>query len=398
MDKKTLLYLIDRFKSQNITKEELHKLQEFVAENPGADDLLDELFDEYFNIMDIEEPSEPSSKDMYERIVQELNLNDNIEEPKRQSRLLYWATTAAVLLMVAVYFFLSPLLNQNQNPLLTSAKDENAILPGGARATVILDDGTKISLDSLAVDSTILLNGYAIVKDENGLLTYSLIDGQHKDQQVVYNTIVTPKGGEYKLNLPDGTRIWVNASSKVRYPLNFAKDSREVQLEGEAYFDVKHIREGERDLPFIVFTNGQKLEVLGTTFNINSYGEQVETTLVEGAVKLNFKGLAPRYLAPNEQSSYNEKENAVEVREVDPYYTTAWKNQKFAFDDASMYEVMETIARWYDVEVSYEGDFSESSFNGTISRYEGFENLLEIIELTGKVKFKVTGRRVVVMN
>lgn len=398
MDKKTLLYLIDRFKSQNITKEELHKLQEFVAENPGADDLLDELFEEYFQNMDLGGPSEASSKDMYERIVQELNLNDNIEEPKRQSRLLYWATTAAVLLMVAGYFFLSPLLNQNQNPLLTSAKDENAILPGGARATVILDDGTKISLDSLAVDSTILLNGYAIVKDENGLLTYSLIDGQHKDQQVVYNTIVTPKGGEYKLNLPDGTRIWVNASSKVRYPLNFAKDSREVQLEGEAYFDVKHIREGERDLPFIVFTNGQKLEVLGTTFNINSYGEQVETTLVEGAVKLNFKGLAPRYLAPNEQSSYNEKENVVEVREVDPYYTTAWKNQKFAFDDASMYEVMETIARWYDVEVSYEGDFSESSFNGTISRYEGFENLLEIIELTGKVKFKVSGRRVVVMN
>lgn len=398
MDKKTLLYLIDRFKSQNITKEELHKLQEFVAENPGADDLLDELFEEYFQNMDLGGPSEASSKDMYERIVQELNLNDNIEEPKRQSRLLYWATTAAVLLMVAGYFFLSPLLNQNQNPLLTSAKDENAILPGGARATVILDDGTKISLDSLAVDSTILLNGYAIVKDENGLLTYSLIDGQHMDQQVVYNTIVTPKGGEYKLNLPDGTRIWVNASSKVRYPLNFAKDSREVQLEGEAFFDVKHIRESERDLPFIVFTNGQKLEVLGTTFNINSYGEQVETTLVEGAVKLNFKGLAPRYLAPNEQSSYNEKENVVEVREVDPYYTTAWKNQKFAFDDASMYEVMETIARWYDVEVSYEGDFSESSFNGTISRYEGFENLLEIIELTGKVKFKVSGRRVVVMR
>src|SRR5699024_2735277 len=125
-------------------------------------------------------------------------------------------------------FILLPLLNQNQNPLLTSAKDENAILPGGARATVILDDGTTISLDSLAVDSTILLNGYAIVKDENGLLTYSLIDGQHMEQQVVYNTIVTPKGGEYKLNLPDGTRIWVNASSKVRYPLNFAKDSREV--------------------------------------------------------------------------------------------------------------------------------------------------------------------------
>lgn len=398
MDKRTLKHLIDRFKSQTITKEELHKLQAFAKENPGADDLLDELFEEYFHNLDIEGPSEASSKKMYDRIVQELNLGNNIEESKRKARALYWVATAAAILMVAGYFFLSPLLNQNQNPLLTSAKDENAILPGGARATVILDDGTTISLDSLAVDSTILLNGYAIVKDENGLLTYSLIDGQHKDQQVVYNTIVTPKGGEYKLNLPDGTRIWVNASSKVRYPLNFAKDSREVQLEGEAYFDVKHIREGERDLPFIVFTNGQKLEVLGTTFNINSYGEQVETTLVEGAVKLNFKGLAPRYLAPNEQSSYNEKENAVEVREVDPYYTTAWKNQKFAFDDASMYEVMETIARWYDVEVSYEGDFSESSFNGTISRYEGFENLLEIIELTGKVKFKVSGRRVVVMN
>ena len=398
MDKKTLKYLIDRFKSQTITKEEFHKLQAFAKENPGADDLLDELFEEYFHNLEIEGPSEASSKDMYERIVQELHLSDNIKEPKRKARALYWAATAAAILIVAGYFFLSPLLNQDQNPLLTSAKSESAILPGSARATVILDDGCTVSLDSLPVDSTILLNGYAIVKDESGLLTYSLIDGKHSDEQVVYNTIVTPKGGEYKLNLPDGTRIWVNASSKVRYPLNFAKDSREVQLEGEAYFDVKHISEGERDLPFVVFTNGQKLEVLGTTFNINSYGEQVETTLVEGAVKLNFKGLAPRYLAPNEQSSYNEKENAVKVREVDPYYTTAWKNQKFAFDDASMYEVMETIARWYDVEVSYEGDFSESFFNGTISRYEGFENLLEIIELTGKVKFKVSGRRVVVMR
>lgn len=397
MDKRTLKYLIDRFKSQNITKDEFHKLQAFAKENPGADDLLDELFDEYFNIMDIEEPSEPSSKEMYERIVQELQLDNKNAERKRKVHTFYWAASAAVLLMVAGYFLFS-LFNQAQNPLLTSAHNENNILPGSARATVILDDGSTISLDSLSVDSTILLNGYAIVKDRNGLLSYSLIDGHQSNQKAVYNTIVTPKGGGYKLNLPDGTRIWVNASSKVRYPLNFAKDSREVQLEGEAYFDVKRIREGEGELPFIVYTNGQKLEVLGTIFNINSYGDLVQTTLVEGAVKLNFKGLAPRYLAPNEQSSYNEKENTVELREVDPYYTIAWKNQKFAFDDASIYEVMETIARWYDVEVSYEGDFSESSFNGTISRYEGFENLLEIIELTGKVKFKVSGRRVVVMK
>lgn len=209
---------------------------------------------------------------------------------------------------------------------------------------------------------------------------------------------MTPKGGEYKLSLPDGTQIWVNAASKVKYPLTFAATSREVELEGEAFFDVKNIGSGLDKLPFIVYTGGQKLEVLGTVFNVNSYGDNIHTTLVEGSVKLSYPDLKAHYLKPSQQAKYNEVKNTVQIDKVDPFYTVAWKDGSFAFDNEDIRTVMETLARWYDVSIEYAPQVKDINFTGTISRYEQIDKVLELIELTKSLKFKVEGRRIVVMR
>lgn len=396
MEKKQLLYLVRRFQKGVITDAELKALKEYQKDN-RYDAFLEDVFDDLASAdLTSTEASAEQSEQMFSGILLGAGLERMNNKASRKRYLHYWMAAAVLLLVGVVAILKQDHKSKNHVTPIALLQDKQAIKPGRSKAIIQLEDGSSIDLESLPADSVLHLDGYAIVKNEEGQLSYIL--QEEWGNMPVYNTIVTPKGGEYRLNLPDGTQIWVNASSKVKYPLNFAEFSRELELDGEAYFDVKNKAVGKNKLPFIVYSGKQKLEVLGTVFNVNNYNGNVQTTLLEGSVKLSFNGRENYFLKPDEQANYHEENNTVQIDKVDPFFTIAWKNEKFAFENASIYKVMESIGRWYDVEVIYEGDLSAVVFNGTISRYEDFNKLLNLIELTGQIKFEVSGRRVVVMK
>ncbi len=332
------------------------------------------------------------------RIVQYKKANASTKVPVKSIKS-PWLVAAAVILIFAVpflYYQTVSRVEMAQLPLTDSL--QYAIVPGGDRAHIVLDDGRMIDLEQIEGDTIIHQDGFSIVKASNGAIYYNYDKQDVLDHRIAYNTIVTPKGGQYQLTLPDGTQVWLNAESSLKYPVFFEGDRRQVELTGEGYFDVaKNTRNG-KSVPFIVQTRNQKLEVLGTIFNIDSYDDRIKTTLVEGKVRLGLLDNQEKttILRPNEQSIFNEEKQMFYVQEVNPLYATAWKNGNFSFHRATIREVMASISRWYDVDIVYKGAFANDYFTGTISRFEQIDKLLKSIELTGSVHFKIEGRRIIV--
>lgn len=394
MNKDRLKHLIKRFRDRTITDKELFELKQYVKKIPETDDLLEEAFDSIFKETEIQSLPEDISNRWFNEIAQ------NIEYPEEKRyrfspKIYIWSATACLLLLATFLFFYKD-RNLADVTLYHDADEVTEILPGTSKGQVMLENGNIIDLESFPADSTLYLDGYALKKDKEGMLSYILEDT--KLEKPVYNTITTPKGGEYKLSLPDGTEIWVNALSKVKYPLQMGIGHREVELEGEAYFKVANVEDESGYVPFIVYSGDQKLEVLGTVFNVNNYHSTIKTTLVEGQVKLSYQGLESTILQPNQQATFDGENYAVQVDEVDPFYMIAWKNGSFSFNKEDIYTVMETLARWYDVSVEYNSDVKEIFFTGTISKYEDIDKVLKIIEHTGTLRFEIEGRRVIVMK
>jgi len=391
--------LIIRYQQGKCSPEEIQELRTMLAA-PENTELLEELYDSLPDGL-LDDNLLQQKADIYQQILQDERVRRKVKESGSIHKLWWrkpWVAVAAVALVVMapfLYHNLSFLHTPGTTPSIDLAGD--VIVPGGDRALIILDDGSEINLEQIQGDTVIVQNGFSIVKDENGTIYYRYDDAQALAQAALHNTVVTPKGGQYQVVLPDGTRVWLNAESKLRYPVYFGGDKRVVTLEGEGYFEVaKQERDGRR-IPFMVNTGAQELEVLGTTFNVQAYGEDIQTTLVEGKVRLSHGATGNEVvLQANDQAVLNNQTQQFNVGKVDPIYATAWKNGNFAFRKASISEVMESVARWYDVEVVYNAAVENSQFTGTISRFEQIDNLLALIELTGSVKFKIEGRRVVV--
>ncbi len=275
-----------------------------------------------------------------------------------------------------------------------------SIVPGSDKAMIILENGKQIDLSLLRADTVLDQGGYLIAKDNKGQISYKLKDKLSPTNNIVYNTVVTPRGGEYTLKMADGSLVQLNAGSKIKYPVKFDAKLRSVQLEGEAYFEVAKMDNKGKRIPFIVQSGAQTLEVLGTHFNIRSFGDHIVTTLVEGKVKLSFAdaALKEQVLAPNDQVVFDKSRKRVKKEQVDPFYSLAWKNGNFAFDNASIQTVMDEVARWYDVEISYQDQLKGQHFSGTISRYENIDKLLKTIAFAGGVHFERKGRRIYVLN
>lgn len=277
---------------------------------------------------------------------------------------------------------------------------EVSIVPGSDKAIIILENGKQIDLSLLHADTVLDQGEYLIIKDNKGQISYKLKDNLLTTNNIVYNTVVTPKGGEYSLKMADGSLVQLNAGSKIKYPIKFDAKLRLVQLEGEAYFEVAKMDNKGKRVPFIVQSGAQTLEVLGTHFNIRSFGGHIVTTLVEGKVRLSFADatLKEQLLTPNDQVIFDQSSKRVIKEQVDPFYSLAWKNGNFAFDNASIEAVMEEVARWYDVEISYQDQLQGQHFSGTISRYENIDKLLKTISFAGGVHFERKGRRIYVLN
>ncbi|MFX1708768.1 FecR domain-containing protein [Chitinophaga sp. CC14] len=267
---------------------------------------------------------------------------------------------------------------------------QQAQIPQGtARPVLILGDGTRIALDSAANGAIARQGSAQVIKLANGQLAYKQFS--QKNTGLVYNTMQTPTGCLYQLILPDGSHVWLNAASSIRYPAAFPDDKRTVEVSGEAYFD---IAKDDRK-PFIVTAKGMEIQVLGTAFNIMAYTDEatVKTTLVQGAVRVN----AARILHPGEQAVLQHASGELSITRPDMEEILGWKNGEFYFRNTDISAIMRQVARWYDIEIKYEGDMSGIKLSGIVSRTAKISQLLKALELTKIVRFKIQGRTITVM-
>lgn len=304
-----------------------------------------------------------------------------------------WFKVAAAAVLLIGAFAIYKLIGISK-PELPIAKVENTkqdVAPGGNKAILTLADGSTIILDTAANGKLTQQGNSNIVKLNNGQLAYNTLN--EKPTEIVYNTISTPRGGQYQLTLADGSKVWLNAASSLRFPASFTGNERKVEITGEAYFEIAK----NASMPFIVSANGLNVEVLGTHFNINSYADEaaITTTLLEGAVKVS-KGNALQLLSPGQQAQVTNNGPIRVSKIIDVEEVMAWKNGSFVFNSTDIENIMRQISRWYDVDVSFDGSISKELFSGIVSRTSKLSQVLKIMERAG-VKFKIEGKRIVVM-
>lgn len=265
--------------------------------------------------------------------------------------------------------------------------------PGGNKATLTLADGTTVYLDSLRNGAVQHQGGTKLTKQDSGQLVYKVLSGAG-DLAMQYNKIATPRGGQYQVVLPDGTKVWLNASSSLRFPTAFAGNQRRVELTGEAYFEVA----ADPSRPFTVnIGGGQAIQVLGTNFNINAYDDEsaIRATLLEGSIRLS-KGREQVLLRPGQQAVSGRTETSIHIiPDADTEAAIAWKNGYFQFDGVGLETVMRQLSRWYDVDVKYEGPIPERQFAGQMPRGVNLSEVLRILE-ESDVHFRIEGKQLVV--
>ncbi|PWG79176.1 FecR family protein [Pararcticibacter amylolyticus] len=260
------------------------------------------------------------------------------------------------------------------------------ITPGSQSATLVLGNGQQIGLNNKPAGQVAVQGGMVVSKTASGQLSYS-----GSASEIMFNTLTTKRKEQYDLILADGTHVWLNAASSLKFPTAFSGKERKVELSGEGYFEVME----DQKHPFIVVSAGQTVEVLGTKFNINSYGDEhsARTTLLEGKVKVESNGTQVT-IKPGQQAELTGE--VLDVRDIDPRASIDWVDGEFQFNDQPLEEIMRKIARWYDLEVVYRDVDKSRRFGGSVSRFENIAAVLEKLELTGSVTFKIEGRRVTV--
>ena len=300
------------------------------------------------------------------------------------------ATVMGLLLLSTFLLYNRNTSKETANAEVDKRRFKNDVLPGGDKATLTLADGSTVVLDD-ARNGTLAQQGSSKVIKVDGKLMYDPANNNSKE--IVYNTISTPNGGQYQLELPDGSLVWLNATSSIHFPTSFVGKERRVEVTGEAYFEVAK----NRDMPFIVTVNGSEVQVLGTHFNVNAYSDEdnVKTTLLEGSVKF-VSGTNINMLRPGQQSQLASNGLIKVVSNVDVDEVVAWKNGMFDFDNAGIETVMRQLSRWYDVEIEYKGK-TDDQFIAEMRRNIKLSDALKALELTGKVKFEIQGKKIIVL-
>lgn len=297
-------------------------------------------------------------------------------------------TIAAVMLMVVGVATI--LLQDRTVEELELVSQDEKIKPGGNKAVLTLANGQTITLgDSVA---TFEIADQGIFRDENGELLFQPDAGAMT--ALVYNELTTPKGGQYTITLPDGTKVFLNCESSLAFPTSFVGAERKVMLEGEAYFEVAE----NKERPFIVSMQGLDVEVLGTTFNVKGYQNEahIATTLVEGSVRIRSEK-SETMLKPGQSAILDKVKGTLRTELANIATEIAWKEGYFVFEDENIKEIMSQLSRWYDIDALYQGSMDDKIYSGRILRRSEITEVLDMLEQTGTIKFQIEGRRVVVM-
>ncbi|SMC94143.1 FecR family protein [Pedobacter africanus] len=319
-------------------------------------------------------------------------------------RRLPWLRYAAIFTGFVLLAGITWLLRSPEAANNRQLAQQTDILPGGHKATLTLADGSVISLEDATSGTLARQDGIQIEKTRDGNILYRMA-GDKVLQGTTTNTITTPKGGQYQVCLPDGTRAWLNAASSLSYPLHFDAKERRVKMTGEVYFEVAKLYSslrGGRDrrperVPFFVETDKQEIQVLGTHFNVNAYPDEtaVKTTLVEGSVRVHARNGQSALLKPGQQAVLD---GAIRVRDADIEQQLAWKNGDFIFRGETLESVLRQVSRWYDIEVEYPHQLGNMRFNGMVSRLQPLSTIIEMIQSTKKATATLKGRRLIVTD
>lgn len=358
---------------------------------------------------------------VYKDAVRQNNIKQDTVVKKWLNRIV---AAASIIIVAGVGLWIYNALEKNK--LHQGLLADHEIKPGRNQAILTLPNGKTMNLSEaktgVVIDATKLTyNDGSLVQDING--NTSVPDGTKENTSTIGDpsvdtkaqlTLSTPRGGTYQVILPDGTKVWLNADSKITFPKQFAAGQRKVSLIGEAYFEVamvltkdkgvkhKDVKGKEGRMPFIVESEGQKVEVLGTHFNVNAYLDEpsTKTTLLEGAVMVSgITGKVSKKISPGQQSIFNKQSDKIQVLEVDLEEAVAWKNGYFKFNDEPLESIMRKISRWYNVEIRYNNNVNPNLiFGGRMSKFDNISTVLETLELTGGVHFKIEERRVTVMK
>lgn len=376
MDKKDGVSLLQRYLENRCTPEERAQVEQWYAGLLTESDWSME-----------EERQTEARLAMKQRIDHALGLRKPVPLLQQQ----WWRYAAAVLLLlgVASLFFIRL---QKKDPVPAPIAE---IMPGSNKAILTLANGSTIALDQTAADNIAQQGNSRISKAAGGQLVYTP-GAPTAGSSAEINTLATPRGGQYKLVLPDGSKVWLNALSSIKYPAAFTGNTRSVMIQGEVYFDIAK----NEQQPFHVWVNNKTdIAVLGTRFNISAYTDEplIKATLLQGKVSVNSEDAV--VLLPGQQavlSSKPGKQPVTLLKDADTDQAVAWMNGYFQFSQAGVQTVMQQIARWYDIDVSYEGNLPDRKFSGEISRSSNLSEVLKGLSVSG-INFRREGRRIIII-
>ncbi len=320
------------------------------------------------------------------------------DKPAQQkiSPVRWLAVAASILLCISFSLYW---LFIKQSPQQYAQNKVEHIRPGGSKAILHLPNGKKIILTNAQNGLLARQSNTAINKTANGEVVYTTPKKERPLAAMAYDTLTIPVSGTYHLTLSDGSKVWLNAATSIRYPENFMGKQRKVELlYGEAYFEVIH----NAKMPFQVVSGGQTIEDIGTQFNINAYENEsdIKTTLLEGSIKVSEHNESA-VLIPGQQSKVKNgtlRSKIIIVSAANTEEAVAWKNGYFRFNNEKIESIMRQLSRWYNINVSYEGKITNEGFYGRISRYKNISDVLKMLEDTRSVHFKIEGRRITVVQ
>ena len=383
MTREEYLLIFEKYMSGKATAEEI----EMLLSNEDGFNLEEQ--DEHVNVELYAEKEN--------RILNKLESNINPSSHKNNYRKLYWLAASIILIISAASVFL---LKQNTNTSLLTAKNsvsKNDIKPASNNnALLTLPNGKEIILNEIKAGTELHQGNLSVKKQANGLLQINTLAQTHlKQTGSDLNTISTPIGGRYEVVLPDGSKVWLNAASTLKFPSVFTGSERKVELTGEAYFEVAK----NRQLPFKVQFDNNVVEVLGTHFNIMAYKNEdyFKTTLLEGSVRISKSGIK-KILIPGQQAVTNQNELGINVSSGDTEQAIAWKDNVFLFHNENIRSIMRQLSRWYDIDVVYQTNTEHKDYGIRMSKSKNLSEILKNMELTGTIHFNIEGRRITVME
>jgi hypothetical protein len=387
-------YLLDRFVTKDITPEEKEELIDLLLD-PRYEATFKSIIQDVMEQTGIEKEMPGERADAVLANILQVGKDPVVYEEQRKVFSLSWmrvAAAAAFIVLIGGTYYWSGQNNRKEDSGSKAITVKNEpILPGTDKAVLTMSDGRTIVLENVE-NGLLAETGNTNIKKEGALLEYNAVIRGSEPAEVTFNTLSTPRGGQYRVVLSDGSKVWLNAASSLHFPTAFTGSSREVELTGEAYFEIAK----NKRMPFHVVVNGTRINVLGTHFNVNAYSEEqaIKTSLLEGSVEV-INGSFTNLIKPGEQAIVKRKNDIIDKAAVNMDAVMAWKNGLFEFEGADVSQIMRQIARWYDVEIEYAGKVPLRRFEGKISRNAQLSEVLQILELSN-IKFSVVGKRIIV--